>query len=66
MNHILERSTEPALTQAVLMINSLGGQPLPLGADRDTLRVMLENQASTDVQHWLLNSTEQRFMRPVR
>lgn len=69
MNQVLERSGSTldeaeaaSLNQAVFLINSLGGDPLPLGADRNTLKVTLENQASKHIQHWLLQLGEQRLL----
>ncbi len=48
------------LDGAIGAINSLGGPPLPIGLDRKTVQVTLENLSAQDCQFWQVQTILQQ------
>ena len=48
---LIEMPVKP-MDSAIAAINALGGPPLPMGLDRSSARVALENQAAGSLQLW--------------
>lgn len=63
MTMMLKSKTETLNTQAIELINSLGGPPIGYTSNLDQLQVSLENHAAAQVPVWSLNVLEQTLKR---